>query len=59
MLQAPLFHGPPFDLFPFEQDGLAAPYINIGRGEIVQAFVVALMVVMADKRTDLRFEITW
>ena len=39
MLQAALFHGPPFDLFPFEEDGLAAPGIDVGRCEIVQALV--------------------
>lgn len=43
MLQASSFHSPPFDFFPFEQDGLAAPGIDVSRGEIVQALMIALL----------------
>ena len=43
--QAPLFDCPPFDPFPFQQDALSASEVNVSRGEIVPAFVVALMAV--------------
>lgn len=59
MLQASLFHCPSFDLFPFEEDGLATPGIDVGRGEIVQALVIAPMVVVPDKGVDLSFLVTW
>lgn len=58
MLQAPSFHSPPFEFFPFEQDSLAAPGIDIGRGEVVQALVIALMVVISDEGVDLRASIS-
>ena len=38
-LRASLFHGPHFSLFPSEQDGLAAPGIDVGQGEIFRALV--------------------
>jgi hypothetical protein len=49
VLQAPQFHRPPFDFLTFEQDGLAAARIDICRSEIVQALVIALVVVVADE----------
>ena len=33
MLQAPMFDGLAFDLLPFDQDGLAAPEVDVGGGE--------------------------
>ncbi len=57
MEQVALLDGLPFDPFAFEQDGLASTKIDIGRREIADAFVVALMVVMLDEDPDLRFEI--
>jgi hypothetical protein len=44
VLQAPVFDGVAFDLLPFDQDGLAAPEVDVGGGEIAQALVVAAMV---------------
>ena len=37
MMQAPLVDGVSFDPFPLEQNGLAAPEVNVGRCEIAQA----------------------
>ncbi len=57
MLQAPVFDGLAFDLLPFDQDGLAAPDVDVGGGEIAQALVVAPMIVMGDKGVDLGLEV--
>jgi hypothetical protein len=46
-----------FDPFSVDQDGLAAPEIDVGRGEIVDALVIAAVVVIGDESRDLGFEI--
>ena len=56
MLQAPEFHRPPFDFLTFEQDGLSPAGLDVGWRKIFQALVIALMVVVANERVDLRFE---
>jgi hypothetical protein len=56
--QAALLYGLPLDASTVEQDGLAATEVDIDRGEIAQALVVALMVVVVDEGFDLRLEIT-
>ncbi len=56
MLQTPKFHGSPFSVFPLEQDGLAASEVDVGGGEIAEAFVIATVVVVGDKGIDLGFE---
>jgi hypothetical protein len=56
-LQAPMFDGPSFDPFSFQQDGLAAPEVNVDRREVAQALVVAVVVVVADKGLDLVLQI--
>ena len=58
MLQAPLFHGPPFGFLSLEQDGLSASGIDVGRCEVFQALMIALMVVVTDERSDLVFKVT-
>ena len=40
MLQTPVLDGLSFDPFPFQQDGLAAPEVDIGGREVIQALVV-------------------
>jgi hypothetical protein len=30
-----------FDPFPFDEDGLATPEVDVGRGQIAEGFVVA------------------
>ena len=46
----------PFDPFPFEQDRLTTPEVDVGRVEIVQALVSAGVVVVLDKGAHLRLE---
>ena len=41
MLQATLFDGFVFDALPLFQDGVATTGVDIGRGQVVQALVVA------------------
>ena len=44
MLQASFLDRVAFDPFSFQQDGLAAPEVDIGRGKIVDALVAAPVV---------------
>ena len=53
MKQAPRFDGLPFDPFSLLQDGLVAPEVDVGRREVLQALVVAPVVVMLDEGVDL------
>ena len=57
MLQATFFDCVAFDPLAFQQDGLTAPEVDVGRGEIVDALVIALVVVVRDECIDLSFEI--
>lgn len=57
MRQAPGFDGLSFDPFSFSQNGLAAPEVDNGRG-VLQALVIAPVIVMIDKGIDLLPEIT-
>ena len=59
MLQAPHFDGPSLDPFSLQQDGLAAPEVDVGGCEIVEALVIAAMIVSLDKGSDLGIEIAW
>ena len=58
MLQTPVLDGLSFDPFPFQQDGVAAPEVDIGGREVIQALVVAPVVVVLDEDAELGFEIT-
>ncbi len=57
MLQAPVFDGLSFDLLPFQQDGLAPPEVDIGRCQIVEALVIALVIVVPDEGLDPGLEV--
>ena len=57
MLQAPLFDRLSFDPFSLQQDGLAAPEVDVGWGEIVEALVVAPVIVVLNEGGDLPVEI--
>ena len=57
MVQAALFDCVSFDPFTFEQDGLAAPEVDFGRSEIVEALVVSAMIIMLDEGGDLRLKV--
>ena len=57
MLQATVCDCLALDPFAFEEDGLGAPEVDVSRGKIVEALVIAGMVVMLDEIRDLAFEI--
>lgn len=57
-MQAPVLDGLSFDPFPFQQDGLTAPEVNIGGREVVETLVVSVMVVVLDEAFDLSFKIS-
>src|SRR4026208_2549042 len=55
--QPTVLDGLAFDPFSFQQDGLTAPEVDVGWGEIVDALVIAPVVVVRDECIDLSFEI--
>jgi hypothetical protein len=57
VLQATICGRLAFDPFAFEEDGLSAPEVDVSRSEIVEALVIAGMVVVLDEGGDLAFEI--
>ena len=58
MVQAAVLDGQFLDLFSPFNDGSVFAEIGVGRGDIVQALVVAVVVVMIDEFGDLIFKIT-
>ena len=58
MLQSALFDGLAFDPLALEQDGLAASEVDVSRRQVLQALMVAVMIVVIDEAIDLRFELT-
>jgi hypothetical protein len=57
MLQAAVCDCLALDPFTFEEDGLSAPEVDVSRGKIVEALVIAGMVVVRHEGGDLAFEI--
>ena len=57
VLQAAGSNGLSLDPFSFGHDGWAASEVDVGRGEIIDALVVAAVVVVIDKGRDLGFEV--
>ena len=57
-MQASRFECLSFDPFPLLQDGFVTPEVDVRRRDVVQALVVALMVVVVDEGFNLSFEIT-
>ena len=57
MLQATIGDCLSFDPFAFEEDGLGSSEVDVGRGKIVEALVIAGMVVMSHESRDLTIEI--
>ncbi len=57
MLQAPIFDSLSLDPFSLLDDGLRPAEVGIGRCDVVQALVIALMVVMLDERFDLLLKV--
>ena len=56
-MQASRFECLSFDPFPLFQNGFVASKVDVGGCDVVQALVVALMVIMIDEGSDLGFEI--
>ena len=57
MKQASRFDGLLFDPFLLLQDGLTAPEVDVGGCEVLQALVIAPLIVMLDEGIDLLSEI--
>ena len=47
----------PFDPFPFDQNGLASPEVDVGGREVADALMVARVIVIGDEGLDLGFQI--
>lgn len=58
MLQAAVCDGDALDALTFCEDCFSSPEVDIGRSEIVDALVIADMVIVRDEGVDLPFEIT-
>ena len=57
MVQATGLDGHFFDFSPFDDGGVPAK-VRLGRGDVVQALVVATVVVVIEELADLFFQIT-
>ena len=57
MLQATVCDGCTLDALTFGEDCLGPAEVDVGRGEIVDALVIADVVVVLDEGADLPFEI--
>ena len=58
VLQAAMFDGLSLDPFTLFDDGFGPAEVGIGRGDVLEALVVAPMVVVLDERLDLTFEVS-
>ena len=52
MKQASVVNGVAFDPFSFQQDGLPTSEVDVGRRQIVDALVVAQVIVVGDEGFD-------
>src|SRR2546423_2523002 len=57
VLQATVSNDLSLNPFSFGQDGWTAPEVDVGRGEIVDALVIAAVGVVVDEGRDLGFEL--
>src|ERR1700730_2307176 len=46
-----------FDPFPFDQNGLAPPKVDVGGSQVGDALVISQVIVVGDEGLDLGFEI--
>ena len=58
MLQATVCDGGTLDVLTFGDDGVGPAEVDVGRGEVIDAFVIADVIVVFDEGADLSFEIT-
>ena len=59
MVQATGLDGQFVELFSLFDDGGVPAKVGIGRSDVVQALVVATVVVVIEELADLFFQITW
>ena len=59
MLQAAILDCLFLDLFPFSENVFIASEVDVCRSDVVQALVIAVIVVVIDKDTDLLLQIAW
>ena len=59
MLQAALLDCLFLDPLPFPENGFVAAEVDVSGCDVVEALVVALVVVILDKSLNLAFEIAW
>ncbi len=52
MVQAAVLDGLLFNSPPLSQDGFAATEVDVGRGQVADAFVVTVVVVVVDEGGD-------
>ena len=57
-MQAPRFERLSFDPVSLFQDGFVSAKVDICWGDVVQALVVAQVIVMVDEGLDLGYEVT-
>src|SRR5665213_1689278 len=57
VLQAPMLDGLPLDPFALFDDGIGPAEVGVGRGDVVEALVVAPMIVVLDEGLDLTLEV--
>jgi len=55
--QAAIGDCPSFDPFPFDQNGLASPEVNIGGCRVADALMISQVIIIGDESLDLGFEI--
>ncbi len=58
MLQSSLSDGVAFDPFSLQKDGRCSAEVDVGRCQVLQAFMVTPVIVVLDEARDLGFEIT-
>ena len=59
MLQAAVCDGFALDAFSLGQDCLGPAEVDIGWSQIVDALMIADVIVVLDEGSDLSFEISW
>ena len=59
MHQAAMLDGPALDAHALQQDGLPPAEIDISRGQIVQALVVAPVVILLDECLNIGLKCVW
>ena len=57
VLQASMFDGLAFDPFALFDDGIGRTEVGVGRCDVIEALVVAAMVVVLDEGPDLSLQI--